>query len=89
MRLPPRTFLIWIGIIAAFSVLFLLKNGNQPSVEEFTSYPQLQEKLTNNLIVPDSGKITFSSQMPEVKRITGSYYKTDNKGKINGRKQES
>jgi cell division protease FtsH len=81
MRLPPRTFLIWIGIIAAFSILFLLKTGTQPPVEEFTSYPQLAEKLTNNLIVPDSGKITFGSQVPEVKHITGSYYKVDKDGK--------
>src|SRR5271156_6056500 len=81
MRLPPRTFLIWIAIIAAFSVLFLLRRDNEPQPEEFTKYPQLLDKLTNNLIVPDSGKITFGSQ-PEVKRITGSYYKTDDKGKI-------
>jgi cell division protease FtsH len=81
MRLPPRTFLIWIAIIAAFSVLFLLRRDNEPQPEEFTKYPQLLDKLTNNLIVPDSGKITFGSQ-PEVKRITGSYYQLDDKGKI-------
>ena len=39
MRLPPRTFLVWIGIIAAFSVLFLLKNGTEPQVDDFASYP--------------------------------------------------
>jgi cell division protease FtsH len=91
MRLPPRTFLIWIGIIAAFSVLFLLKNGNEPQVEEFSSYLQLRDKLTNNLIVPDSGKITYGSQMPDIKRVTGRYYKTDALGKISikdGKKEE-
>ena len=82
MRLPPRTFLIWIAIIAAFMVLFLLKNTTQPQVEEMTTYPQLEDKLTNNLIVPGSGKITVGSQQPEIKRITGEYYKTDEHGNI-------
>jgi cell division protease FtsH len=81
MRLPPRTFLVWIGIIAAFSVLFLLKNGTDQQVEEFSSYPQLQDKLTHNLIVPDSGKIIYNSQMPQVERITGRYYKIEKDGK--------
>jgi cell division protease FtsH len=82
MRVPPRTFLIWIGIIAAFSMLFLLKNGTDETVTEFTKYSQLADKLTNNLIVPDSGKITYNSQISDVKRVTGRYYKTDEKGKI-------
>src|SRR5580658_2812986 len=82
MRLPPRTFLIWIGIIAAFSVLFLLKNGTEQPVDKFTSYPQLGEKLTNNLIVPDSGEIIYNSQTPQIERITGRYYKTGADGKI-------
>jgi cell division protease FtsH len=80
MRLQPRTFLIWIGIIAACSLLFLLKNGAEQQVEIFTSYPQLAEKLTNNLIVPDSGKIAYNSQSPDIKRITGSYFKIDKSG---------
>jgi cell division protease FtsH len=92
MRLPPRTFLVWIGIIAAFCVLFLLKNGTEQQVEEFATYPQLQDKLANNLIVPDSGKITYNSQLPDIKRITGRYYRTDEHGKIkidkDGRKEE-
>jgi cell division protease FtsH len=81
MRLPPRTFLIWIGIIAAFSVLFLLKNSTDTEAEKFSSYPQLQDKLTNNLIVPDSGKITYNSQVPQIEHITGRYYKIEKDGK--------
>ncbi len=82
MRLPPRTFLIWIAIIAAFMVLFLLRKDGQQTVDEFTSYPQLQDKLNKNLVVPDSGKIAFGSQMPEIKRITGKYYETEPDGTI-------
>jgi cell division protease FtsH len=82
MRLPPRTLLIWVAIIAAFMVLFLLKNTSQPQPDEFQSYLQLEEKLTKNLIVPGSGKITVGSQSPEIKRITGEYYKTGPDGTI-------
>jgi cell division protease FtsH len=82
MRLPPRTLLVWIGIIAAFCMLFLLKNGQDERVDEFSSYPQLHEKLVNNLVVPDSGKITYGSQVPDIKRVTGRYYQTDKDGKI-------
>jgi cell division protease FtsH len=80
MRLPPRTFLIWTGIIAAFCILFLVKTSTEPQVEEFSNYRELQDKLTNNLIVPDSGKISFSSQGSDIKRISGKYYKTDEHG---------
>jgi cell division protease FtsH len=82
LRLPPRTFLIWIAIIAAFMVLFLLRNSNQPNIVEFSNYLQLKEKLDKGLIVPDTGKIAYGSQMPEIKRITGEYYETDKDGKI-------
>ena len=51
-------------------------------VEEFSSYPQLHDKLVNNLIVPDSGKITYGTQVPDIKRVTGRYYKTDEHGKV-------
>src|ERR1700689_470496 len=80
MRLPPRTILIWIGIIAAFCLLFLLKSGTEPEVEVFTTYPQLAEKLTNNLVVPGSGKIAYNSQITDIKRITGHYYKIEKGG---------
>src|SRR6202012_5102933 len=51
-------------------------------VIEFNRYSQLADKLTNNLIVPDSGKITYGMQTPDIKRVTGLYYDTDDKGKI-------
>jgi cell division protease FtsH len=81
MRLPPRTFLIWIGIIALFCVLFLVKNGTEQGPEKFTSYPQFQDKLTNNLIVPGSGKIAYNTQVPQIEHVSGEYYKTEKDGK--------
>jgi cell division protease FtsH len=82
MRLPPRTLMIWIGILAAFSVLFMLKNGTEPQPDKFSRYSQLHEKLTNNLIVPDSGEITYGGQISDLHHITGRYYRTDEHGKI-------
>jgi cell division protease FtsH len=81
-RLPPRMYLIWIGIIAAFSLLFLWKGGNDSQVDKFTSYLQLADKLSNNLIVPDSGKVIYNSQPSELAHVTGRYYKTGPTGKI-------
>jgi cell division protease FtsH len=82
LRLPPRTFLIWIGIIAVVSVLALVKNGSETPVEDMGSFSELTGKLTNNLIVPGSGRIVYGLQSPDIKRITGRYYKTDEKGKF-------
>jgi cell division protease FtsH len=81
LRLPPRTFLIWIGIIAVVSILALLKNGSETPVEDMSSFSDLNAKLTNNLIVPGTGRIVYGLQSPDIKRITGRYFKTDEKGK--------
>jgi cell division protease FtsH len=84
LRLPPRTLLIWIGIIAAVSVLMLVKNGSETPVEEMTSFGDLMEKVTNSagLLVRDSGRIVYNPQSPDIKRITGRYYRTDEHGKF-------
>ncbi|MGO8701438.1 MAG: ATP-dependent zinc metalloprotease FtsH [Limisphaerales bacterium] len=81
LRLPPRTFLIWIGIIGLISVLALVKNGSETPVEELPSFGALLSKLTNNLIVPGTGRMVNGLQVPELRRLTGSYYKTDAEGK--------
>ena len=39
LRLPPRTFLLGIGIIAIVSILALVKNGSEPAVKELGSLP--------------------------------------------------
>ncbi len=79
LRLPPRTFLVWIGIIAVVSILMLVRNGQEPVVEELGSFHDLLDKLTNSpsLIVPGSGRIVYGLQSPDIKRITGRYYAMD------------
>ncbi|HEY3853636.1 MAG TPA: ATP-dependent zinc metalloprotease FtsH [Verrucomicrobiae bacterium] len=77
LRLPPRTLLVWIAIIAVVSVLMLVRNGAETQVEELGSFKDLTDKLTNGLIVPGSGRIIYGLQSPDIKRISGSYYGLD------------
>ena len=84
LRLPPRTFLVWIGIIAVVSILMLVRNGSETPVEELGSFHDLLDKLTNSpsLIVPGSGRIVYGLQSPDIKRITGKYYAMDHGKKV-------
>ena len=83
-RVPSRTVLVWVGIIGLITVIFMFRNQTEQKPDIFTYYPQLEEKLTNNLIVPNTGKITYIGQPSEnvIPRITGKYYQTDAKGAI-------
>ncbi len=74
MRLPPRTFLVWIAIIAIAVIVAFVRNGNETTVEELASFPELLNKLTNNLIVPGSGRIVYGLQSDYIERVTGKYY---------------
>src|SRR5580658_7656312 len=74
MRLPPRTFLVWIAIIAIAVIVAFVRNGNETTVEEMASFPDLLNKLTNNLIVPGSGRIVYGLQSTDIERVTGKYY---------------
>jgi cell division protease FtsH len=77
LRVSPRTFLIWIGIIAVVTVLMLVKSGTETPIVEMDSFNELMSKLTNNLIVPNSGKIVYGLQSPDIKRIQGKFYSTE------------
>ena len=74
--LRPRTLLIWIAIIGVISVLMMLQNRNQKKPEDL-SYLQLSQKITNNLIVPNTGLIAYNQQS-YLRKITGRYYQTTN-----------
>jgi cell division protease FtsH len=78
---PPKTFLIWIAIIAAVGVIFMFNNKSTDTVVKFTGWPQLAEKLTNGLIVPGSGKIIYTIDTPEMKTISGQFYADAKKDK--------
>jgi cell division protease FtsH len=82
MRLPPRTILVWVGIFAIVAVLALVHNGSETTVEELASFPDLLHKLTNNLIVPGSGRVVYGLQSADIQRVTGKYYATQENGKL-------
>ena len=79
--IPSRTILVWIGIIAIITVMMMVKRDSDSPVKEFDYYTQLQEKVDAGLIVPGSGKIGYSPQTPDIKKITGRYYEADKDGK--------
>jgi hypothetical protein len=74
MRLPPRTFLVWVAIIIIAVVVAFVRNGAETPPDELASFPDLVDKLTNGLIVPGSGHIVYGLQSPDIKRVTGKYY---------------
>jgi len=81
MRLSPRTFLVWVAIIAIAVIVAFVRNGTETPVEEMASFPVLLNKLTNNLIVPGSGRIVYGLQSADIERVTGKYYTTPENGK--------
>jgi cell division protease FtsH len=80
-RVPSRTVLVWVGIIALITLIFMFRNQQEQKPDTFNYYSQLEDKLTNNLIVPGTGKVTFVAQSPDMRRITGKYYKVEKDGK--------
>ncbi len=80
-RIQSRTIMVWIVLIALFFLAAQLMTRNETKVEEFTSYPQLAEKIQKDLIVPGTGKVLYPAQS-EIKKITGRYYQTDEAGNI-------
>jgi cell division protease FtsH len=59
----------------------LARNGTETQVEELGSFPDLMHKLTNNLIVPNSGRVIYGLQSADIERVTGKYYQTQENGK--------
>jgi cell division protease FtsH len=82
MRLPPRTFLVWVAIIIIAVVVAFVRNGNETPPDELASFPDLVDKLTNGLIVPNSGHIVYGLQSPDIKRVIGKYYSKQANGEF-------
>jgi hypothetical protein len=81
MRLPPRTFMVWIAIIAIAVIVMFVRNGTEAPIEEMASFPDLLHKMTNGLIVPGSGRVIYGLQSTDIQRITGKYYSMQDNGK--------
>jgi cell division protease FtsH len=93
MRLPPRAFLVWVGIIAIVAIVALARNSAETPPEELASFPDLLNKLTNNLIVPNTGRVVSGQQSDYIQRVTGKYYTKDHDGNFakdrDGKKTET
>jgi len=72
----PRTLLIWAAIIGVISVLMMLQHKNEKKPTDL-SYLELTQKITNNLIVPNTGLIAYNQQS-FLRKITGRYYAVTN-----------
>ena len=70
IRVPPRTWLLWIGILALIPLIW--KFHNQVETKYRTpSYTEFIGLVTNNLIV--KGTINYSPQSPDLREVSGKY----------------
>ncbi|MDB6033859.1 MAG: ftsH [Verrucomicrobiales bacterium] len=72
-RVPPRTYILWIAILAAIPLLMVFRN-NTTSNEEVLSQPQFIQKVESNLIT--KGIIIYDPQSPALQKVRGRYVKT-------------
>ncbi len=77
LRMNPRTWLIWIAILACIAMLMVFK-GQVESQTKLLKPFEFQEKLNSNLLA----KVQYNSnpQLSGEVDITGDYFKTDASG---------
>ncbi len=78
-RLSPRTWVVWMIIIGVIMTLMMIRERPESRVKPLT-YNEFISKVEKDQIV--SGTIIFNPQSPELKEITGRYYKVDENGKV-------
>src|SRR5664280_1738498 len=76
-KVPPRTWMVWIAIVAGIILLVMFHNRVESQPNSLSSSVFLQ-KLDSNLIAQAS--VTYNPQSEGVSEINGTYYKTDSKG---------
>src|SRR5439155_23801845 len=77
IRVPPRTWLLWIGIIALVPLLWKLHNQVETKYR-VPSYPEFVQLVESNLVV--EGVINYDPQSPDVREIVGKYLEIDSSG---------
>jgi cell division protease FtsH len=70
IRVPPRTWLLWIGIIALIPLLWKFHDRVETKYK-VPSYPEFEGLVTNNLI--SKGVINYNPQSDDLREITGKY----------------
>ncbi|MEI7727929.1 MAG: ATP-dependent zinc metalloprotease FtsH [Verrucomicrobiota bacterium] len=76
-RMPSKGWMIWIIILATIPLLMMFKERADTAGRPLT-YSEFIQKVESNQI--ESGTIIFNPQSPDLREITGRYFKTDDKG---------
>ena len=70
IRVPPRTWLLWIGIIALIPLVWKFHSQVETKYRA-PSYVEFMSLVTNNQIV--KATINYSPQSPDLREVTGKY----------------
>ena len=76
-RVPPRTWIVWVAIIASIVALVMFRGKLEPAGDELNPQKFL-ELVDSNLVAAVS--LNYSAGQGPVAVIEGTYYKTDAKG---------
>ncbi len=76
-KVPPRTYILWIAILAAIPLLMVFRN-NATTQGEVLSQTQFIQKFESNQI--KKGLIIYDPQSPYLHEIRGTFIKTDAHG---------
>jgi len=77
IRVPPRTWLLWIGIIALVPLVWKFHSQAETKYRTL-GYPDFVQLVESNLVV--QGIIYYDPQYQDVREITGKYRAADSAG---------
>ncbi|PYL00369.1 MAG: cell division protein FtsH, partial [Verrucomicrobia bacterium] len=77
IRVPPRTWLLWIGIIALIPLVWRLHSQTETKYRVL-SYPDFVQLVESNLVT--EGVINYDPQSPDVREIVGKFIEIDGAG---------
>ncbi len=73
-RVPPRTWVVWIAIFGGIILLMVFRDRMDPPGDVLSQY-RFQQLVQSNLIA--QAKINYSPQSPDLREISGTYYRSD------------
>jgi cell division protease FtsH len=73
-RVPPRTWIVWIAILAGIVTLMMFRDRMETPGEVLSQFAFFQ-KVESNMI--SQATINYSPQSPFLTEITGKYFKAD------------
>jgi hypothetical protein len=87
-KVPPRTYLLWMVILAAIPLLMFFKNTTDHQGAQITQNQFLEKVRSGNI---SEGVIVYDPQSPALRQIYGKYYSTEPEfgGKEAVRKKDS